>query len=80
MTKHPGTLVQAKYRIAWLPRWTHDIGWRWLQSYQVVVIRSPTGRHVKRVYGLWLHWYTRSWSTPTACRGDGKKFIEVANA
>lgn len=75
LRRHPGTLVSMRWHFAWLPCWSHDEGWLWFSPYQIIVLRSPAGRRVRRVLGLWLNWYTQSWGLAAACRGDGLRWI-----
>jgi hypothetical protein len=77
MHKVPGTIVGLRYRVAVIPILTHDVGWVWLQSYQVLVVRYSDGT-VRRKLGHWHNWFTRSWSVKGACRGDGHVWMDAA--
>ena len=65
-----GTCRALRWRFAWWPTWTDDRGWVTWRTYQIAVIERQGARFVFRLAG-YLNQWTRSWSTPTVCRGDG---------
>lgn len=70
-------ITRLEFRFAWWPVRTED-GWRFAQTYQLMETRHLlTGERSRRRLGSYLRWFSRSWSTAAAIRGDGLVFMRL---
>ncbi len=75
--KQAGVLTHLQYHFAFLPTRTIDQGWIWFANYQEVKRKWPSGEVTHYRIAHWHNYYIKSWTGPTACKGDGTAWIET---